>query len=743
MTQQQLPKQGGAIGGWLCFALGISAMVWSVWSFILYVPLFFVSFVLSIVALAQRRIVSGAILLVATIVVPGILWLVLSATRASKFIDDHPSPLIKQAQASASRSSVEVINPLPSIATPTPASQFPISQAPAPAVEKPAIVDNSKQENEGRLSREKAQDDALYNDNLAAAGPLQIAVKKKRLFDARMDSGVPPAFSHDAKRALYVADRENNQAELIIRDLRSLEVVKTLVPTSNPVMLAWSPDEHRIAYYAQYSKFHILEVNTGRDIEIPADMYNGNLEYLFWPKASEIHVKTEFGQVILDLDTLRVVKRDIPIDERNGFIEYHSPSALKHRQCALAREDLDEGRVRGSYLFITQREGPAARPLLNGIFASTAYFATPDLRHLLVADSNLHVVDIYTLGVQPGERPTWRIDIDNSKLLNSEQRAKHKSYLQDKIPFWGKVYAPQVNPLNGKVIGPNTDSYKGRIFITKWTDTYAVAVTGLEMQPFVEGDVVASIASESWQKKGNWPFEYENEWRVLKISGAAISTPNPPKKISETAPSTDGLSALLVGKWKGMSGNKITEYLADGTCVQSGSDSEFRCGWRILNNSLIYSFPDKRTNSKAIVSISETELVLKNIDNSEVHFDRVSQIDCPASAKGFGKSADNAPNQTSNPERAITGTPSSRFTGFWNSPRHGYVYRQDGTWSMLPEVDGGTGGSWKIQGDILTITYSNDPPTSKPSVYTILSLDQNEITYKDTERNVVYRLKRP
>ena len=617
MTQQQLPKQGGAIGGWLCFALGISAMVWSVWSFILYVPLFFVSFVLSIVALAQRRIVSGAILLVATILVPGILWLVLSATRASKFIDDHPSPLIKQAQAAASRSSVEVINPLPSLATPMSAPP-----APAPTAEKPAIVKNSKEENEGRLSREKAQDDALYNDNLAAAGPLQIVIKKKRSFDARMDSGVPPAFTHDAKRALYVAYRGNNQPELTIRDLRSLEVVKTLNPNSNPVMLAWSPDEQRIGYQAQQGNFHIIEVNTGRDIEIPASMCNGMLEYLFWPKVSEIHAKTEFGHVILDLDTLRVVRKDIPVEEGNEFIANHSPSELKHRLCALVREDLDQGGIRGSYLFITQSEGPAAHPLLNGIFASTTYFATPDLRHLLVADSNLHVVDIYTLGVQPGERPTWRIDINNSKLLNAEQRARHKSYLLDKIPFWGKVYSPQVNPLNGKVIGPNTESYKGTIFITKWTDTYAVAVTGLEMQPFSEGDVVASIASESWEKKGNWPFEYEDEWCVLKTSGVPVSAPNPPKKVSESTPAADGVSALLVGKWKSRTSNKVTQYSSDGTCIYMGGDTEVRCGWSVLNKTLTYSYPDKSPNTKTIVSISDNELVLKNIDDSEVHFDR-------------------------------------------------------------------------------------------------------------------------
>ena len=52
-------KQGAAIGGWICFALGIAVMFFSVWLFIIYIPLFIVAFILSIVALAQKRILSG------------------------------------------------------------------------------------------------------------------------------------------------------------------------------------------------------------------------------------------------------------------------------------------------------------------------------------------------------------------------------------------------------------------------------------------------------------------------------------------------------------------------------------------------------------------------------------------------------------------------------------------------------------------------------------------------------------
>ena len=109
---------------------------------------------------------------------------------------------------------------------------------------------------------------------------------------------------------------------------------------------------------------------------------------------------------------------------------------------------------------------------------------------------------------------------------------------------------------------------------------------------------------------------------------------------------------------------------------------------------------------------------------------------------GLGMAGDHASNQT--PSRAQSGvnTMSARFVGYWNSPRHGYIYRDNGTWEMIPEGDGLLNGRWQIQGDILTITCSIDPPTTKPQIYTILSLDEKEIAYKDTQKDVVYKMQR-
>ncbi len=77
-------KQGALIGSGVCLALGIAFMFWSLFWFVAYVPLFFAAFVLSIVAMAQKRVVGGILLLLGSAVLPTILFLVLTALRAPK-----------------------------------------------------------------------------------------------------------------------------------------------------------------------------------------------------------------------------------------------------------------------------------------------------------------------------------------------------------------------------------------------------------------------------------------------------------------------------------------------------------------------------------------------------------------------------------------------------------------------------------------------------------------------------------
>ena len=69
------------------------------------------------------------------------------------------------------------------------------------------------------------------------------------------------------------------------------------------------------------------------------------------------------------------------------------------------------------------------------------------------------------------------------------------------------------------------------------------------------------------------------------------------------------------------------------------------------------------------------------------------------------------------------------MAGKWSSPRHEYIYRADGTWSMLPEEEGATRGRWRIAGNQF---FSNaDIEAEDSRTYTILLLTKDNFIFTD------------
>lgn len=69
------------------------------------------------------------------------------------------------------------------------------------------------------------------------------------------------------------------------------------------------------------------------------------------------------------------------------------------------------------------------------------------------------------------------------------------------------------------------------------------------------------------------------------------------------------------------------------------------------------------------------------------------------------------------------------MVGKWSSPRHEYIYRADGTWSMLPEEEGTTRGRWHIEGNQFFSKADIEPDDSR--AYTILLLTKDNFIFTD------------
>ena len=68
-------KQGAVIGGWICLAIGTALMFWTMFSFMIYLPLFLASFTLGIVSVVQHRILHGITIILLSVILPFVIGL--------------------------------------------------------------------------------------------------------------------------------------------------------------------------------------------------------------------------------------------------------------------------------------------------------------------------------------------------------------------------------------------------------------------------------------------------------------------------------------------------------------------------------------------------------------------------------------------------------------------------------------------------------------------------------------------
>lgn len=69
-------KQSAALGGWICFGVAVVVLFIPLPTWFIYGPLFFVSFILAMVAMTQGRVASGMVLLLVNIVGVPVLFLI-------------------------------------------------------------------------------------------------------------------------------------------------------------------------------------------------------------------------------------------------------------------------------------------------------------------------------------------------------------------------------------------------------------------------------------------------------------------------------------------------------------------------------------------------------------------------------------------------------------------------------------------------------------------------------------------
>ena len=69
--------------------------------------------------------------------------------------------------------------------------------------------------------------------------------------------------------------------------------------------------------------------------------------------------------------------------------------------------------------------------------------------------------------------------------------------------------------------------------------------------------------------------------------------------------------------------------------------------------------------------------------------------------------------------------------GTWSSPRHDYLYRKNGTWTMLPADPENTHGTWHIEGNKVEERPMVGGAAAETLKYTIILLSPKDFVFTD------------
>ncbi len=519
MTQAPTPeiktnvKQGAIIGGWLCFILGLIVMYISMWVFFIYGPLLIAALILSIVGMAQRRIVTGMVLLLVTLIVPPVLGFALAAQRTGKALEK------------ANQSIRESLPPgLQQALPPATPGAAPERPAVPPALGVPPF-------------RWVAPAD-FYTSPAS-----QIGVWKAFPVDKAGDLA-SLSFSPDGSKFAYV--RPKNSAtrgeakELVICDLASREVKSTHdlnVSNNEYALTGWSPDANRIIVFLEAQGARMVDlvtrqVITLRDLKVTPNLEARGVEMtpsfysvarVVWPEPNKVWLiviregwrnEAEGRGYVdgceVDLDKLTTQTfRQWPGNPAGKIA--HEREVAKWRD--MVYKKLKQGQYRiytdtNNNIMVSDIAGGYAKYIGNG----SRVLLAPDSSCVLVNGRDEGFIAIY-LGVSPSHT---QYTISFSKQgVAAALITKIKALAPAMNQVFVKVYKRRINPLNQKIVGVEDNSYAGDARVVQVDANYMRVVVTKDL-----GIAPGLVAAGAYYKEGadlREDVSTEEVWGVLEV----------------------------------------------------------------------------------------------------------------------------------------------------------------------------------------------------------------------------------
>jgi peptidyl-prolyl cis-trans isomerase B (cyclophilin B) len=508
--------------------------------------------------------------------------------------------------------------------------------------EKKALKQREMKELSAKLEEEQkakiAREEKLHEiktvnlDELSSAGASRIVVKSIiKLGNEQGKLKISPKgnyilYAPQGKQLVQIIETEN------FKTIKSFKINSSL---SNAV---WSPDGTKIAYCpGRNRELNIVDINSGKTIELPYPTYRCGQDEILWYSESEIYFHSDRDYFTFNLNTLEKhsLVGSVPIGLVNPLdgaklqkrknqqneAEKQKKNIQKlfstnlHKKAYIYQDDVKGVGIR---LIVANKDDSYERVLIRG---RSPYEASPKLRY--VAFNNLGSAYIAFLGLREEPKTTFRLELDKTKYLNENQKEEFDEYFKggtingyfDKpqsFIIWGKVHSPEFNPLNNRVIGPDKDKFKGWVKFIESYDSFSIVKTTFEIKPIKEGDIVTTIRSN--YINGRQFVLPSKIWAVLKYGNGDQQN----KKEDEAyhANVNSDKSNLILGSWKNEFG--VIEYFRDGTFMLNVDTGEKKAGkWSINGDTLalrFYIHPKIHTYKILELSTSSYKIIGIDVD---------------------------------------------------------------------------------------------------------------------------------
>lgn len=342
------------------------------------------------------------------------------------------------------------------------------------------------------------------------ADAMKVTIVAHRQFE-NVDADLPMAFSPDGKWLAHFTNSRNRMLHLV--ELDTLDTLYQSAISGIPTDLEWSPDSERLFIPMRVSDTSVLTVFDMKSLRLHILPYpRGNSiprgRVKWWDATEVAFVADKLPLQFLELETLNILssagsakwnalpkeKQDAAFRDRLTFMPdvtgWQFTTNFTLTGYTPSTDPFSAWAWKAGVTGAIRDKAYAVHRMLNGfdIRKGDTFTAPPDGTRLIRLRDG--TADVFFFGIEAA-KPTHGGTIEMPSAPDSTNKAFTAAMESQSVCAF--ICEPVINPLNGRVLGPNRNVVKALARLSSWNDTKADYWIEQEFIPVSANDVIADL----------------------------------------------------------------------------------------------------------------------------------------------------------------------------------------------------------------------------------------------------------